>query len=116
MSDQTNTAAPTVPVIPASGEVAYNFVMQDINPELTFPAITEIEQKYVGESPEEKAARASRYRADFEEYAKRSKAESDTARAGLRTYAHGMLGYIEHVWQGKEQFDLEHIASQISQL
>ncbi len=116
MSDQTNTTAPSLPILPVSGEATYNRLMQDINPELTFPAITQIESKYAGESGEAKAMRARRYDADFKEYAKRSRAHDDSARASLRTYARGMLQYLEHVWQGKEQSDLDRIALHISQL
>ena len=115
MSDPTPIPPPAIPTLPTSGESLYNAIMQDINPELMFPAITGLKEQYQNEPADLSAERARRYRADFEEYVKRYAAVRSAMITGVRSYTLGMLKYIEHLWQGKEQVDLEAITSHIDQ-
>ncbi|MSR87463.1 hypothetical protein EXS70_04845 [Candidatus Peribacteria bacterium] len=59
--------SPTPPKIP-TGKELYDALMEHIEPELTSEGSKLIEEKYKGETPENKAARMQRYDLAFERY------------------------------------------------
>ena len=61
---QTNTGDVTMP----SGDEIYDALMADIEPDLITTNLPHLDEKYAGETPEQKAARMARYEAAYARY------------------------------------------------
>ncbi len=116
MLENINIPPPILPGLPQSGETAYNSMMGAIEPELAFPSVTQLEQKYHNESPEERQNRARRYAQAYELYAKRSQEVQAAMHQNVAGYTRAALRYVEHLWHGEEQKTLVLIESRIQAL
>lgn len=105
---------PPVPPLPPSGETLYNAIMGTIEPELMFPQITTLTALYAQESPEQRRARAVRYRKAFEEYEKRYRKQRDWMATQTKTYTRGMLTYVENLWSSQDDATLQNLEKLIS--
>lgn len=74
MADSTQTstqdAMAALGITIPTGQEIYDYLMAKIEPELVTSAIPTLDEKYKGETPEEKTERKQRYKVSFEKYHK----------------------------------------------
>ena len=100
----------TAPVIPES-EALYNLLMQGIEPDLTTDQIPLIEQKYSGETPEQRQARIERYEQAFESYEKVLDAYLLELQSKVAVFRKQVIGEAENTSRSEEAGQLASIES-----
>lgn len=87
---------PVPPPIPGGREL-YDTLMGAIEPELTTAGLATLAAKYADETRDQKAGRAKRYNAAFEEYAKRFDAYNADWLSQFSAFQRQALKTVEHM-------------------
>lgn len=102
----TDEILPNPPVLPTGQEI-FDIIMGDIEPDLVSDAAETLDQKYAGESPEQKAGRMARYQAAFAEYDVQYKEYMDAMNAEVNAYRQEALKLTEQNSQKKDETELQ---------
>ncbi len=115
MADQTNTHIdPPFPPAVLSGAELYDSIMGQIEPELVSAKLPFSPDLFAAESPEQRAARAERYQAAFDEFDRRFAAYQDQWNEELRTYKRHAMTFIEEKADAEEQNTMASIESSLN--
>lgn len=109
---QMMQALPQAPMIP-SGQEIYDALMGRIEPELTTSQAPLLKEKYVNETPEEKAQRAERYAHAFQAYEIAFRALMQELEASVRTFQRTVQGSVELRSREEENAAIADLDSQI---
>ncbi len=115
MADLTNTHtdAPFPPAV-RSGAELYDSIMGAIEPELVSSKLPFAADAFAAETPEQRAERAQRYQAAFDEYDRRFAAYQDQWNQELRTYKRHAMTFIEEKAQAEDENAMASIESSLT--
>lgn len=114
MSKQTDTKIdPPFPPPVLTGRELYDSIMGGIEPDLLSSNFPFAPDAFKGETPEQRAARAKRYNAAFQEYDRRFAKYQDDWNEQLRTYKRHAMEYIEQGAATKEGDQLASLESSL---
>ncbi len=112
--DPTSQAQVQGPPAVLAGDALYDFLMAQIDPELTIAQLATLAEKYKDETPDQAAARAKRYSQAFEKY------EEAFARYGAQwqeqfsRYERIALESLEHLDRANDEKAMEEVYAKIA--
>jgi len=107
-----NAQLPPKPVVP-DGHALYNSIMGKIEPDLILSELEKMDEKYKGETPEEKKARMKRYKEAFTKYEEIYGEYIGSLTEEVNVYKREALDYVESQNQVKEEKILADLESSI---
>ncbi|MBT4119813.1 MAG: hypothetical protein HOG89_03810 [Candidatus Peribacter sp.] len=114
MSSQSSSSGLPIPPQLQGGAEVYNMIMGKIEPDLTSDMIDTLDEKYAGETEEEKVERMKKYAAAFIEYQKQFEAYMNDKKAEVKSFGRGLNQSIETDSTNKEASILDDLESQFS--
>lgn len=116
MTEPTNTQGiPPEPPQLLDGDALYNSIMGQIEPELLSVNLEAIPTLCANETPEQRTARVTRYKAAFEEYDRRFDEHCRMWDEQLHNYKREAIEYIENQAQVNDIAELQVIESSLTQ-
>ena len=118
MSDpiqELKAAIPPRPVVP-SGKEIYNMIMSKIEPDLAYPQVESLDEKYKGESTEEKEQRMKKYQAANEKYDNQYQMYIQKLKGEVDAYKQAAFTYAEKKTAIEEAAQLKDLESSILSL
>ncbi len=115
-STAIGTAQLSDPPAILDGQVVYDMLMQNIEPDLVTAQLPLLKEKYKDETPEQAKERAERYDKAFVEYDRQYVAYMAKQEQSLASYQHMIMGGMETRMAGDESDALTAIESSISLL
>jgi hypothetical protein len=114
MANDTNTQIdPPMPPAVLSGAALYDAIMGQIEPELVSANLPFAADAFAQETAEQRAERARRYQAAFDEYDRRFEMHITQWDEQLRTYKRHAMSYIEGQARGEDNNEIASIESSI---
>lgn len=113
-TQSSSTGMPTPPQITGGKEV-YDKIMKEIEPDLVSSVMDTLDEKYAGETEEEKAKRMQRYAAAFVEYEKQYQEYMVNKKGEMKAFGRNMNKAIEEDNTSGEADVLQDLESQFSQ-
>ncbi len=113
MANQTQTAGTALPRIPVvlEGDVLYDQIMSEIEPDLMTKNYETLDAKYAGETPAQNADRKERYAKAFEEYKRRFDLYTAEWNQQLQLFQRGVLRSFEADDRTEEDAQMLHLES-----
>ncbi|MBU0766866.1 hypothetical protein KKF55_03740 [Patescibacteria group bacterium] len=118
MSDSTQDLKAAIPPRPVvlSGKETYNMIMEKIEMDLAYPQVESLDEKYKGETEEEKKQRLTKYEKANVEYDKQYQVYIAKLREDVDAYKKAAFAYLEKKNDEKEKEQLENLESSLLSL
>lgn len=112
MADSTSTSIQS-PAIP-TGQELFDWIMGQIEPELTTAGVKTLAAKYKDETPEQQLARRKRYELAYKRYDEAYTKTVDVLQAQMMRYRRSSFDEVEQESRAREQARLQTLSSAFS--